>query len=165
MCIRDRPYGEQWRKEVKAAFNIMLNTKKSPRPELVPDFSTAKMGMSWRTFLHGIREHHITIKHFFNTEVGTELQRTDADIAEAVLLQFANMQQPCLPVHDSFITYATLADEVEGITARVALNVAGIELPITQKHLTVQSGMDGLVTDDISALLEEMDIDRYRKNT
>lgn len=149
----DMPYGEHWRDTVKAAFNIMLNTKRPPSPELVPDFSHARMGMSWRSFLQGIREHHSAIKHFFNTEVGTELQRTDADIAEAVLLKFVSMQQPCLPMHDSFITYATLADEVAGITGRAALDIAGVELPVRQKHLTRQIGSDGLVSADISDIL------------
>lgn len=152
----DMPYGERGRDAVKAAFNIMLNTKEPPRPELVPDFSATRMNMSWRIFLQGIREHHSCIKHFFNTEVGTALQRTDADIAEAVLLQFTTMQQPCLPVHDSFITYANLADEVEGITSQAALAIAGVALPAKQKHLAVLSGANGLVTTDISEILDRM---------
>ena len=28
------------------------------------------------------------------------------------MLRFVKMQYPCLPVHDSFVTYATLDDEL-----------------------------------------------------
>lgn len=152
----DRPYGEGYREAVKAAFNVMLNAKKTPKPETVPEFSSAQMGITWRSFLQGICKHHSNIKHFFNTGIGTELQRIDSNIAEAVLLRFADMRQPCLPVHDSFITYATLADEVADIACGAALDVAGVVLPVKQSHLTEQTGSSGPVLGDISDILDRM---------
>jgi hypothetical protein len=147
------PFGAQWKGVVKAAINIMLNVNASPSQRLVPDFSEEQMGMSWHSFLRGIRDHHNAIKQFFNTKVGTELQRTDSDIAEAVLLQFVKMQQPCLPVHDSFITYTTLADEVADITDKATLQVVGVKIRVNCKHNTEQIGGNGLINEDISDLL------------
>ena len=112
--------------------------------------------MSWNSFQEGILEHHNAISKYFNTGIGKALQREEANIAEAVFLRFVSMSQPCLPVHDSFITYATLADEVADITARAALGIDGVELPVGLKHLTVLSGSDGSVTDDISDILGRM---------
>lgn len=51
-----------------------------------------------------LTERHKPIEEFFYSEKGGYLQWLDSQIAEAILLYFSdNFDQPCLPVHDSFI--------------------------------------------------------------
>jgi len=152
----DKPYGEGYRDVVKLAFNVLLNSRSTPGAELVPEFSQSSMGMTWLEFLDGIIEHHSAIAGYFKSGIGPTLQRMDADIAEAVMLLFVGMQQPCLPIHDSFITYATLADEITDITAEASLRITGVKLPSRKEYVSVQAGADGPVEDDISDLLDKL---------
>ena len=51
-----------------------------------------------------LMEKHAPIKEYFFSEMGSYLQWLDSQIAEAIMLYFAdNLDQPCLPIHDSFI--------------------------------------------------------------
>lgn len=155
----DKPYGEGYRNVVKLAFNVLLNCSGTPSAKLVPEFSPQSIGMTWHQFLDGIIKHHSVIASYFKSEIGPELQRMDAEIAEAVMLRFTDMQQPCLPIHDSFITYATLADEIADITAEASLRIIGVKLPSRKEYVSVQTGADGLVEDDISNLLDKLALD------
>ena len=48
---------------------------------------------------------HEPIAHHFYTGVGLRLQRLDSDIAEKVLLHFAQSGIAILPLHDSFLMH------------------------------------------------------------
>jgi hypothetical protein len=50
-----------------------------------------------------LRKRHNPIQHHFFTGMGNELMYHDSQMAEEVMLQFAGIGIPCLPVHDSFI--------------------------------------------------------------
>jgi hypothetical protein len=151
-----RPYGEGYREVVKRCFNVMLNVKGRPDQSTVPDFSASRMRMSWNEFVDGVIEHHRPIASAFGSGIGGRLQRRDADIAEQVMLKFLEMQQPCLPVHDSFITYASLADELPDIMAAAAEAVVGRPLPSKQGEAVEYAGPTGPVSDDMPAILDEM---------
>ncbi|MCT8330350.1 hypothetical protein N5I32_12550 [Acidimangrovimonas sediminis] len=48
----------------------------------------------------------------FGTGIGLYLQREDSDMAEQIMLHFAEKDVPVLPVHDSFIIAAQHKDEL-----------------------------------------------------
>jgi hypothetical protein len=50
-----------------------------------------------------LMEKHRPIENFFFKEKGSFLQYIDSRIAEVIMLVFANIGHPCLPIHDSFI--------------------------------------------------------------
>ncbi len=57
-----------------------------------------------REVMGKLMERHKPIEEFFYSEMGSYLQWLDSQIAEAIMLYFAdNFDQPCLPIHDSFI--------------------------------------------------------------
>ena len=109
------PHGLALRAATKEAFNVMLNARPRPVPGMVEEFDERTAGISWDRFIDGIlREHEPIINHFLSG-AGGRLQRRDSDIAEAVLLRFSDMGYPCLPVHDSFLTFKSLDDELPDI--------------------------------------------------
>lgn len=150
------PFGAALREPVKRAFNAMLNAQRRIEPATVPEFSQADAGMTWSQFLDGITAYFRPIAPAFGTGVGLRLQRRDADIAERIMLRFVAMSQPCLPVHDSFITFSTLEDELAAIMSEAAHEVVGQWLPEKLSFLNTYDGPPGPVTMDISDILEEM---------
>lgn len=158
------PYGAVFdgkhRKAVKRAFNAMLNAKKLPNP--VPEFSKQETGLTWKQFTNAIIDYHKPLKSFMNSGEGVILQKWDSDIAEAIMLKFVEMRQPCLPIHDSFITYKTLESELPDIMSVAVKNVAGSFVPAQKAYSAECTPKNiGLVTDDIIDLLnEQKDIDQ-----
>lgn len=152
------PHGDKLRAAVKKAFNIMINGRRRPTIDMVPDFDPKNAGMSWAEFLDGILEAHKTIEDQFFTGAGTRLQRQDSDIAEAIMLEFANAGYPCLPIHDSFITFQTLDDEVPAIMRRAVMKLRGVEIHVKRKD-SISYG-DTEINDapemDIGTILESM---------
>ena len=55
---------------------------------------------------------HENIKGFFCTGKGIDLQYLDSQIAEKVMLHFSKMGYAILPLHDSFIIYQDLEEEL-----------------------------------------------------
>ncbi|MDP5217866.1 hypothetical protein Q5Y75_11610 [Ruegeria sp. 2205SS24-7] len=149
------PYGPTHRTAVKRAFAVMLNAKKRPRSSTVPEFNQQELGMTWEQFLDGILEFHEPLRDHMLSGKGTVLQRMDADIAEAVLLKFTSMNLPCLPIHDSFITYSTMADELPDIMESIAATSKAIRIPSRHTHTGEYTGPTGLVEDNIEDLLNE----------
>ena len=119
----DEPYDvgldPEHRDLVKKAFNALINAKgriqKFDDPEGGPVFDEEEMGMSWNEFLKHIKSYHPKLKGLFGTGIGLEFQRFDSDIAEATMLHFARQNIPVLPVHDSFIVYSELEDELHKV--------------------------------------------------
>jgi hypothetical protein len=56
---------------------------------------------------------HKPIAHEFFNGVGNKLQFKDSTIAEKVMLHFAKIDAPALPVHDSFIIHHGYAESGE----------------------------------------------------
>jgi hypothetical protein len=152
------PHGLQLRGAVKKAFNIMLNGKRKPIQSMVPEFEPNSAGMSWARFLDGILEAHRDIESQFFSGAGGRLQRRDSDIAEAILIEFAKGGYPCLPVHDSFITYKSLDDEVPEIMSRVTRNLFGVSGYSKRKESIsyLESVMPGHVENDIDEILDSI---------
>ena len=106
--------GEAHRDVVKEAFNAMLNAPldmKQPPRKL--DLST--IDLQWPEIVARIREFHAPIKESFFSNTGMELMYEDSQLAEEVMLRFADMGYPCLPVHDSFIVHHGLETELLGV--------------------------------------------------
>jgi hypothetical protein len=148
-----KPYGVEHREAVKKAFNVIVNSSRKLRQASVPEFSSSQLHMTWQRFLDGITEHHKPISNYFYSGEGTRLQRADANIAERVMLKFVAMGYPCLPLHDSFITFATLDDELGQIMETAAVEEAAVIVPAKRKYVAQYSGPIGPVTDDIGTLL------------
>jgi hypothetical protein len=150
-----QPYGPRHRDTVKLAFNVMLNANGRPDPSSVPQFNSDELGVTWRAFLDSIACHHSKIKQFFFTGIGRNLQRADADIAEAVLLKFTDMLQPCLPIHDSFITYEALSDELPEYMEKIAKDHGLPRAPVKEAFTSQYTGPVGELDMDIDKLLQE----------
>ena len=99
-----RVAGEEHRDVVKQAFNAMFqhNRVLDRKPDGI---NLDAIGMSWRELKEAILNAHKPIKDYFFKGLGNRLQFEDSIIAENVMLQFAKMDAPALPVHDSFIMH------------------------------------------------------------
>jgi len=112
---------------VKTAFMAMLNSNSNLNQK--PDnifFEDLKMiGMRWPELRVAIEARHPAIAHYFGTGIGSQLQKIDSDIAERVMLHFANMNIPILPVHDSFIMHHGYETELREIMDQAFTEVTG----------------------------------------
>jgi len=102
--------GAEERKLVKVTFNALLNAHRIEQLSEVDDYSEDLTGRDWNAFKRFIVSSFPTIEHHFGSGVGLRLQRKDSDLAEAVMLRFAEMGYACLPVHDSFIVHHGMQD-------------------------------------------------------
>jgi hypothetical protein len=69
--------------------------------------------MSWAELRDHIIKAHRPIADLFFNSVGNHLQFLDSNIAERLMLHFAGMDAPALPVHDSFILHHAYAESGE----------------------------------------------------
>ncbi|MDX2485263.1 MAG: hypothetical protein QNK42_16565 [Pseudodonghicola sp.] len=150
----EAPHGAPLREAVKAAFLIMLNVGRKIQARQVPEFDSATAGMTWDQFVSGIVKTHAPIRQYLYTGIGVKLQRMDADIAEAVMLKFAKTRYACLPVHDSFITLASLGDELHENMKGIVMEQLGLEVTVKPQDTHTYSSVDPMVEMDISEQLE-----------
>ena len=108
----DRVLDGEHRDTVKQAFNAMIqaSTALTSKPE---NIDLDPLGMSWRDLRQAVLEAHKPIQHLFFTGLGNQLQFEDSSIAESIMLQFAAIDAPALPIHDSFIMHHGYASELE----------------------------------------------------
>lgn len=96
----------------KRAVAMMLNAEngvtRAPRW-----FHRADAGMTWKAMREAVASGLPSLIPYFGTGIGLKLQRLDSDMAEAVMLHFANEGVPCLTVHDSFIVAERHSTELE----------------------------------------------------
>lgn len=89
----------------KTTFLALLNAgsggTKEPR-----DFDSTAHGMTAKAFQQLVRDAFPMLPGIFGTGIGLHLQREDSDMAESIMLHFAERHVPVLPVHDSFIIAA-----------------------------------------------------------
>ena len=117
---------------LKSAFNAMLNSKNallnSPG-----DITPSDFGLKWSQVSKAILKTHSPIAHHFYSDVGRRLQKIDSDVAEIVLLHFANRNIPILPVHDSFIMHHRFDVELSQIMQQAFRQIVGANIDIDQK--------------------------------
>lgn len=106
------------REMLKKSFNAMLNAKapmKSPPDGVVPkDF-----GLKWLEVSTAVLETHSAVAHHFYTGAGSRLQLLDSQVAEAVMLHFAELNIPILPLHDSFLMHHGYERELPEVMKKV----------------------------------------------
>ena len=100
----DRVLDGEHRGLVKQAFNAMVQAS-SPLKSCPKDIDISELDMGWSELRNRIIEAHKPIFHEFFKGVGNKLQFEDSCIAEHIMLHFAIMDAPALPVHDSFILH------------------------------------------------------------
>tara|TARA_A100001015_G_C15015598_1_gene725347 strand:+ start:520 stop:1878 length:1359 start_codon:yes stop_codon:yes gene_type:complete len=107
-----RVLGPEHRETVKEAFNAMFqaNTELKSKPSKL---SLDEIGMSWKELREAILNAHKPIKDLFFTGLGNRLQFEDSIIAESIMLQFAKMDYPALPIHDSFLMHHAFGNSGE----------------------------------------------------
>lgn len=113
------------RKLVKLAFNIMVNARdrsgalkatlrkarELTKDDAIPEGYCTSLTIS--ALLGAIEERHQSIAHAFCSDSGVRLQRIDSGIAERVMLDLVRKGIVSLPIHDSFITRAEFASQLE----------------------------------------------------
>ena len=133
------------RKMVKQAFNAMLNADKyignAPNGVHPKEFD-----LTWAELSDAITEFHAPIAHHFYTGVGLRLQRIDSDIAELVMLHFANKGIPILPLHDSFLMHHGYETELAQQMDLAFQKVTGYKPKIDAKYF--EAAADDTFTED-----------------
>ncbi|MBS1302153.1 hypothetical protein GZH79_07340 [Loktanella sp. SALINAS62] len=154
------------RSMVKQAFNAMLNAEK-PLRNAPKGVEPGNFGLKWRQVSDAILKLHHPIAHLFYSGMGLRLQRMDSDIAEAVMLNFAQSNIPVLPVHDSFIVHHGLENSLEVAMKQAFLDVIKRNpdlkvTPAAEHFQTAASerliGPDGIVNMDLDLLIEANDV-------
>ena len=118
----------------KVAFNSLVNAS-NKNIKQHSDFNEMDAGCSWQELLEAIIDAHSPIREYFGSGFGLQLQKKDADIAEKVMLRFADMQYACLPVHDSFLVHHALADELREYMEHYYMEVAGAMAKVDGKSI------------------------------
>lgn len=142
-----------FRKVVKRAFNAMLNADKrlhAPPREL----SLHEWGIKWGDLVEAIEDQHSPIETEFFSGVGLSLQYEDSQIAEELMIKFAQAKGmvPLLPVHDSFICHHGYAEEVRAMMVGIFkkrfgldVKVSGVKVPENDKFKDNQSDLNNLL--------------------
>ena len=122
----DRVLDGEHRKIVKQAFNAMVQA--STPLKICPDeIDMSGLEMGWAELRDRILKAHKPIVDHFFKGVGNHLQFMDSNIAEGVMLYFAGIDAPALPVHDSFILHHAYGEtgEVEEAMRRAFYEEVG----------------------------------------
>ena len=119
---------------VKQAFNAMVQAS-SMLKNCPSDIDLTEVEMSWGDLRDRIIKAHKPISHEFFKGVGNNLQFEDSCLAESVMLHFAEMDAPALPVHDSFILHHGYCEsgEVEEAMRRAFYERFQSDIPVTQE--------------------------------
>jgi len=167
-----RVAGEEHRDVVKKAFNAMfqhsrvLNTK----PDDIDKIDLDAIGMSWIELKEAILGAHKPIKDYFFKGIGNRLQFEDSCIAESVMLHFAKMDTPALPIHDSFImhhgfsTYGELEEAMRrAFYERFNKDIGVSRDLVVQQKSNMPIDKDGFVSLEIDDILNaENDYSQWR---
>lgn len=115
----DRVLDGEHRDIVKQAFNAMVQAT-GPLNRCPNDINLESAGIGWSDLRARILAAHKPIADQFFKGIGNKLQFKDSCIAERVMLNFARMDAPALPVHDSFVIHHGYAEsgEIEEIMRR-----------------------------------------------
>jgi hypothetical protein len=98
---------EENRDIVKKAFISLVNATghiRRPAPENLPSKSNDPSSrLTWAELKAAIGRRHPQIVQYFQSGIGTEMQRADSNIAEDIMLSMARQDILVLPIHDSFV--------------------------------------------------------------
>ena len=164
-----RVAGDDHRDVVKQAFNAMFQA--STTLDRKPDgIELDEIGMSWRELKEAILDAHKPIKDYFFRGLGNRLQFEDSCIAESVMLQFAKMDAPALPIHDSFImhhgfgTYGELEEVMRRAFYERFNKDIGVSKDLVMQHKSnIPLDKDGFVSLEIDDILNaENDYSKWR---
>ncbi len=108
----DRVLDGEHRKIVKQAFNAMVQAS-TPLKSCPDEIDMSGLEMGWAELRDRILKAHKPIADHFFKGVGNHLQFMDSNIAEGVMLYFAGIDAPALPVHDSFILHHAYGESGE----------------------------------------------------
>lgn len=125
-CVTNKE-NEGERKLVKKTFNALLNADSVKGISKIKKYDESLTGRNWDDFKRFIVESYPECADHFGTGAGLRLQRMDSDLAEAVMLRFADMGYACLPVHDSFIVHHEMRDVLEDTMKAVFRGMFGVE--------------------------------------
>ena len=122
----DRVLDGEHRKIVKQAFNAMVQAS-TPLKSCPEEIDMSGLEMSWAELRDRIIKAHKPIADHFFKGVGNHLQFMDSNISERIMLHFAGMDAPALPLHDSFILHHAYGEsgEVEEAMRRVFYDEVG----------------------------------------
>jgi hypothetical protein len=151
-----RVFDGEHRDLVKAAFNAMLQSD-TPLTSCPEDIDPSVADISWRELRERIMAAHKPIEHLFFSGEGNKLQFEDSCIADSVMLQFAAIDAPALPVHDSFIMHHGYGGELEEAMRRAFHERRGSDIPV--KHETITWRRSDETLDETSSLDEILEAD------
>ncbi|NDW46362.1 hypothetical protein [Ruegeria sp. PrR005] len=120
------------RDHAKTTFLALLNatgTTKEPR-----NFDSDTHGMTAEAFRQQVKDAFPMLPGVFGTGIGLRLQREDSDLAERVMLHFADKGVPVLPVHDSFIVATPHRDELVRVMKNSFAETYGQTTSVTVKN-------------------------------
>ena len=137
----DRVLDGEYRDLVKSAFNAMIQASTNLR-NCPSDIDPSIADMSWGELRDRIIEAHKPIEHLFFDGIGNTMQFEDSCICEGVMLHFAAMDAPALPVHDSFIMHHGFGGELEEAMRRSFHDRFGNDIPAKQEIIEVQVSDD-----------------------
>jgi hypothetical protein len=109
-------------------------------------------------------ERHKPIAHYFYTGFGKKLQRIDSDMAEEVMLFFANEGVPVLPSHDSFTMHQGYQEDLQKVMAKVFKDRFGQEIGIKLECKMPYAEGDGeLLSMSIEDILSGLEGDCHKR--
>ena len=109
----------------------------TPLKNCPSELDMSGLEMSWAELRDRIIKAHKPIADLFFKGVGNHLQFQDSNIAERVMLHFAGMDAPALPVHDSFILHHAYGEsgEVEEAMRRAFYEEVGEHISKIDKEI------------------------------
>lgn len=120
-----------------------------------PNKADLPEGWTWEEILDAVKKRHEPIAKFFTTGIGLELQRTDSDIAEHVMLDLMEQGIVALPVHDSFIVPLGKEDALKTAMLKAFEVHAGAEIKVDAD----QSWLDDLIAENPDVIeLDDLDV-------
>ena len=149
----DRVLDGQHRAKVKEAFNAMVQAN-TPLKSCPKTIDLSEVDINWSELRDRILASHKPISHEFFNGVGNKLQFKDSTIAEKVMLHFAEMDAPALPVHDSFIMHHGYAEsgEMEEAMRRAFHETFGESIKVSEEIIDWQYRKTQSDTDEFKPL-------------
>ncbi|UUW39720.1 hypothetical protein VP14_033 [Vibrio phage VPMCC14] len=78
--------------------------------------------------IDGILEHNKEVEKYFNSGIGLHLQFLDSQMIEHCISRFMEIDEVCLPVHDSLIVKRSLGDFAQEVMEEAYLKVMGSKI-------------------------------------
>lgn len=116
------------RKNIKDSFTMLINNPE--KPELQGKDKTIEQML--------IRTHPI-IDRYIGSGIGIKLQYLDSCIAEGVMLELAEQDIPCLPIHDSFMVAYEHRMKLKDAMARCYREVLNMEIAPNKKPYDLET--------------------------